>query len=55
MTNCSSGPRIALYTHVTFGLGHVRHAVEISRAVAVKNPDAAILIVTSSPTFGVLH
>lgn len=41
--------RVAIFTHDTFGLGHVRRALHIARAVAVERPDAAILLVTGSP------
>jgi predicted glycosyltransferase len=55
MTKGSRGPRIALYTHDTFGLGHVRRALNIAHAVADKDPDAAILIVTGCPALGFMQ
>src|SRR5687767_3515569 len=41
--------RLALFTHDTFGLGHVRRSVRIMRALAEAEPDAAQLLVTGSP------
>ena len=42
-------PRIVLYTHDTFGLGHVRRCLNIIRKLAKEVPDAAILLVTGCP------
>ncbi len=41
--------RLAIYTHDTFGLGHVRRCLHIARALAKKEPDIAILMITGSP------
>jgi predicted glycosyltransferase len=41
--------RIALFTHDTFGLGHVRRCVRLMRALAAAEPRAALLLVTGSP------
>lgn len=41
--------RVAIYTHDTFGLGHVRRCLHIARALAKKEPDVAILMITGSP------
>jgi predicted glycosyltransferase len=41
--------RVAIFTHDTFGLGHVRRALHITRALAAERPDVAILLVTGSP------
>jgi predicted glycosyltransferase len=43
------GPRIAVFTHDTFGLGHVRRCLRIIRRLAEDAPDAAILFITGSP------
>jgi predicted glycosyltransferase len=43
------GPRIAVFTHDTFGLGHVRRCLRIIRKLAEEAPDAAILFITGSP------
>lgn len=47
-------PRIAIFTHDTFGLGHVRRCLHITRALANASPDAAILFVTGSPALHVM-
>jgi predicted glycosyltransferase len=48
----ASAPRIAVFTHDTFGLGHLRRCTHIVRALAERAPEAAILFITGSP---VLH
>lgn len=45
-------PRILLYSHDTFGLGHIRRTRAIAIALADANPGASILIVTGSPIVG---
>jgi predicted glycosyltransferase len=52
--NTAIAPRIAIFTHDTFGLGHVRRCLHITRAVAAAAPDAAILFVTGSPALHVM-
>lgn len=42
-------PRIAIFTHDTFGLGHVRRCLHILRALSRRSPDAALLLITGSP------
>lgn len=42
-------PRIAVYTHDTFGLGHVRRCLHIIRELSREMPEAAILFITGSP------
>lgn len=42
-------PRIALFTHDTFGLGHVRRSLHLIKRLAQKLPDAPILLLTGSP------
>lgn len=41
--------RIAIFTHDTFGLGHVRRCLHVTRALAARAPDASVLLVTGSP------
>jgi predicted glycosyltransferase len=43
------GMRILLYSHDTFGLGHLRRCLKISRALKLNYPDLSILLVTGSP------
>jgi predicted glycosyltransferase len=41
--------RIAVFTHDTFGLGHVRRSLHIIRALCARRPDATVLLITGSP------
>jgi predicted glycosyltransferase len=50
----SGGPRVAIFTHDTFGLGHVRRCLHVVHALAERAPDAAILFVTGSPALHAL-
>lgn len=45
----SGGPRILLYSHDTFGLGHIRRSRALSMALARAFPEISIIIVTGSP------
>jgi predicted glycosyltransferase len=47
-------PRIALFTHDAYGLGHIRRSVRILRAVAERAPDAVLLLITGSPAVDAL-
>jgi predicted glycosyltransferase len=51
----ASGPRVAIFTHDTFGLGHVRRCLHIAAELARRAPDAAILLVTGSPAMHVFR
>ena len=44
--------RVLLYSHDTFGLGHLRRARAIAHALAADDPAVAALIVTGSPIAG---
>lgn len=48
---CLDATRIAIFTHDTFGLGHVRRCLHITRALADRAPHASILMITGSPAF----
>lgn len=50
MRESSVAPRVAIFTHDTFGLGHVRRCLHITRSVANAAPEAAIMFVTGSPS-----
>lgn len=50
----SDPPRIAFYTHDTFGMGHLRRCLNLIEALARRRPDAAILLVTGSPALGLV-
>jgi len=45
-------PRILIYSHDTFGLGHLRRSRAIANALIDHNADASILILTGSPAVG---
>jgi predicted glycosyltransferase len=47
--------RIALFTHDTFGLGHVRRSVRFLRRLSIESPQAALLLVSGSPALGFLE
>lgn len=42
-------PRIAVFTHDAYGLGHVRRSTRILRAIAVREPRASLLLITGAP------
>lgn len=41
--------RIAIFTHDTFGLGHVRRCLHITRALTQRAPGCSVLLVTGCP------
>jgi predicted glycosyltransferase len=43
------GLRVLLYSHDTFGLGHLQRSLKISRALKHAFPELSILLVTGSP------
>lgn len=45
----STPPRIAFYTHDTFGLGHIRRCLHIIEKLSLELPESAILLITGSP------
>ncbi len=49
MKTASGSPRIAIFTHDTFGLGHVRRCLHIARALSERAPQASILLITGTP------
>ena len=50
-----TGPRFALFTHDTFGLGHLRRCMHIARGIVESTPHAAVLLITGSPALGMLR
>lgn len=44
-----NGPRVMLYSHDTFGLGHTERTVSIAGAILERYPDTNVLYVTGSP------
>jgi len=45
-------PRILIYSHDTFGLGHLRRTREIANALASADPEASVVILSGSPVIG---
>ncbi|MDK3074773.1 glycosyltransferase [Sedimentitalea sp. JM2-8] len=48
----SREPRIMLYSHDTFGLGHLRRSRALAEAITRADPSASALILTGSPVAG---
>lgn len=46
------GPRVMLYSHDTFGLGHLRRSRALAGAITTADPSASALILTGSPVAG---
>src|SRR5215212_5132423 len=48
----ASGPRVLLYSHDTFGLGHLRRSRAIANAIVEEWPGASVIIISGSPVIG---
>jgi predicted glycosyltransferase len=48
----SRQPRVLLYSHDTYGLGHLRRSRAIASAITQANPEASAIILTGSPVAG---
>jgi predicted glycosyltransferase len=46
-------PRVAVFTHDTFGLGHLRRCRHIVRELADRMPDSALMFISGSPALHV--
>lgn len=46
------GPRVLIYSHDTFGLGHLRRSRAIANAIVGDRPDASVVIISGSPVIG---
>jgi predicted glycosyltransferase len=44
--------RVLIYSHDTFGLGHLRRCRTIAQALVAANPDISVLILSGSPIIG---
>lgn len=51
-TDPGRSPRIMLYSHDTFGLGHLRRSSALAAAITQAIPNASALIMTGSPVAG---
>lgn len=47
--------RFAVFTHDAYGLGHVRRSSRILRALAARDPEASLLLITGSPSTHLLR
>jgi predicted glycosyltransferase len=47
-----AGPRVLIYSHDTFGLGHLRRSRAIANRLVERHPDASIVIISGSPIIG---
>src|SRR5919206_3943211 len=47
-----TGPRVLLYSHDTFGLGHLRRSRAIANAIVADWPGASVMILSGSPVIG---
>ncbi|MFC4172036.1 glycosyltransferase family protein [Microvirga sp. GCM10011540] len=48
----SSGTRVLIYSHDTFGLGHLRRSRAIANALVEKEPETSVVIISGSPVIG---
>src|SRR5689334_3387163 len=48
----SPGPRVLIYSHDTFGLGHLRRSRAIANAIVAREPDTSVVIISGSPVIG---
>jgi predicted glycosyltransferase len=52
MTMPRVGPRVLIYSHDTFGLGHLRRCRTIAHSLVERFPDMSVLILSGSPIIG---
>jgi len=52
MVSRSDGTRVLIYSHDTFGLGHLRRCRTIGHALVENNPDMSVVILSGSPIIG---
>ena len=50
--SATRGARVMLYSHDTFGLGHLRRSRALASAITSADPSASALILTGSPVAG---
>ena len=48
-------PKILIYSHDSFGLGHLRRCRAIAHSLVDSIPDASVLILSGSPIIGSLE
>lgn len=52
MVTRSDGTRVLIYSHDTFGLGHLRRCRTLAHALVERNRDMSVLILSGSPIIG---
>lgn len=52
MVSRSDGTRVLIYSHDTFGLGHLRRCRTIAHALVERHKDMSVLILSGSPIIG---
>ncbi len=48
----SGGTRVLIYSHDTFGLGHLRRSRALANAIVEDRPDTSVVIISGSPVIG---
>ncbi|WOI10266.1 hypothetical protein [Thalassospira lucentensis] len=48
----NTGYRVLIYSHDTFGLGHLRRCRTIAHALVSRRDDVSVLILSGSPIIG---
>lgn len=48
----TDGARVLIYSHDTFGLGHLRRSRAIANALVADEPDTSVVIISGSPVIG---
>jgi predicted glycosyltransferase len=51
-TMLSDRPRVLIYSHDSFGLGHLRRCRAIAHSLVARHPDLSVLILSGSPIIG---
>src|SRR5918995_701588 len=46
------GSRVVIYSHDTFGLGHLRRSRAIANAIVEESPETSVVIISGSPVIG---
>lgn len=52
LTGARGDARVLIYSHDTFGLGHLRRCRAVAHALVERNKDLSVLILTGSPIIG---
>ncbi len=52
MEEAAANTRVLVYSHDTFGLGHLRRCRAIANALVDRNPEMSVLIMSGSPIIG---